>query len=247
MDSRQAVGRSFDTEILKWFATVIENAQRGVAGTSCLAAHLSRVLMESQPAVRRSWRPSGEGLFQTLHISQKWSPNRQPVGQRRRWESNPLRTALQAAASPSGSGVDSAPARNRTWSASIAGSRANPAHSEDITWKVARPGIEPGPTASEAGMRSGTPTGRIVNTPTWTRTRTKTLGGSRAVCYTTGMEGPARAFLSRAKPSQSKGVTEGSRTLTSCFTGRRAYRVHHGHRNAGRRHQTMRRPRHQSR
>lgn len=51
---------------------------------------------------------------------------------RRRWESNPLGAALQAAAVPSGSSVKlSVLARNRTWSTTIAGSRADPAHSED--------------------------------------------------------------------------------------------------------------------
>ena len=57
-----------------------------------------------------------------------------PAFKRRRWESNPLQTALQAVAVPSGSSVmftSSVLARNRTWSTSFAGSRANPAHSED--------------------------------------------------------------------------------------------------------------------
>jgi hypothetical protein len=59
-------------------------------------------------------------------------------------------------------------------------------------------------------MLSGTPTGQVVSTPTWTRTRTKTLGGSCAVRYTIGMKGrrldshqheplyKSGAFLSRA-------------------------------------------------
>ena len=46
--------------------------------------------------------------------------------QRRRWESNPLETALQAVALPSGSSAtfSSVLARNRTWSSTFAGSRA---------------------------------------------------------------------------------------------------------------------------
>ena len=43
---------------------------------------------------------------------------------RRRWESNPLEAALQAAAAPSGSSVASVLARNRTWASTFAGSRA---------------------------------------------------------------------------------------------------------------------------
>ncbi len=53
---------------------------------------------------------------------------------RRRWESNPLEAALQAAAVPSGSSatLSSVLARSRTWSSTFAGSRANPPHSEDV-------------------------------------------------------------------------------------------------------------------
>ena len=61
----------------------------------------------------------------------------------------------------------------------------DPAHSQAVL-SVARPGVEPGPTASEADMLSGTPTGHLVSTPAWNRTRTKTLGESCAVRYTTG-------------------------------------------------------------
>ena len=65
-------------------------------------------------------------------------------------------------------------------------------HTRKARCRVARPGIEPGPgtarrvVASEAVMRSGTTTGHASGTPTWNRTRTKTLGGSCAVRYTTG-------------------------------------------------------------
>ena len=53
---------------------------------------------------------------------------------KRRWESNPLEAALQAAAVPSGSSAKffSVLARSRTWSSTFAGSRANPPHSEDV-------------------------------------------------------------------------------------------------------------------
>ena len=47
---------------------------------------------------------------------------------------------------------------NRTPSGRFEVCRAHPSHSQGA---VARPGIEPGPTASEAGVRSGTLTGQI--------------------------------------------------------------------------------------
>ena len=37
-------------------------------------------------------------------------------------------------------------------------------------------------------MLSGTPTGQFQGVPTWSRTRTKTLGGSRAIRYTIGTQ-----------------------------------------------------------
>ena len=42
------------------------------------------------------------------------------------------KTALQAAAVPSGSSVTSVLARNRTWTSTFAGLHANPAHPEDV-------------------------------------------------------------------------------------------------------------------
>ena len=137
-----------------------------------------------------------------------------PIGKRRRRESNPLRPGCNRLPRRLAPASLSVPARNRTWSTSFAGSRANPAHSKDVLFvstspgsrtpscgfedhravhhtrkaccRVARPGIEPGPTASEAVMRSSTLTSQIVSTPTWNRTRTKTLGESCAVRYTIG-------------------------------------------------------------
>ena len=141
----------------------------------------------------------------------------QSLAKRRRWESNPLQAALQAAAVPSGSSaaLSSVLARSRAWSSTFARSRANPSHSEDMFLiecpaeesnlvrqfrglpcssgtpagqhdQVARPGIEPGPTASEAGVRSGTLTGHNISIPTWSRTRTRALGEPRAIRYTIG-------------------------------------------------------------
>ena len=88
-----------------------------------------------------------------------------------------------------------------------------PSHSQGILFRVARPGIEPGPTASEADMRSSTPTGHVFvfSIPTWNRTKTWTLGESRAVRYTieaygaddwirTSMSTPFPELLARAEP-----------------------------------------------
>src|SRR4051812_34320554 len=85
--------------------------------------------------------------------------------------------------------LQSALARNRTWSSTFAGSRANPAHPEDNVYasvprrgieprladsksavlihhtrkaQVARSGIEPDLRASETLVRSGTHTGQCV-------------------------------------------------------------------------------------
>ena len=121
----------------------------------------------------------------------------------------------------------SVPARNRTWSTSFAGSRANPAHSRDVLFskylaresnpvlwfrrppcvphtrkadcRVARPGVEPGPTASEAVMRSGTTTGQVG--PNHTRSR-------RLDSHQHHSADKADAFLSRATSAVS---TKGER------------------------------------
>ena len=110
----------------------------------------------------------------------------------------------------------------------------NPAHSQAVLL-AARPGIEPGPTASEADMLSGTPTGHIVieghyvrstqpsrlastlittlvskSTPTWTRTRTKTLGGSRAVHYTIGTQEPTTGLAPASFRLQGGRLSESS-------------------------------------
>ena len=114
---------------------------------------------------------------------------------RRRWESNPLEAALQAAAVPSGSSAKSSSvlARSRTWSSTFAGSRANPPHSENMFLssapprnrtssgsfddcharpahpqgfvQVSRPGLEPGSGPSEGPMRSLAPSRRFQQHP----------------------------------------------------------------------------------
>lgn len=110
---------------------------------------------------------------------------------RRRWESNPLETALQAAAWPSGSSVRgkkcprqesnlvydlrrvacspshskdvhiSTPPRNRTPSCGSEDRRASITLAEH-QHSVSRPGLEPGPGPSEGPMRSATPSGHQI-------------------------------------------------------------------------------------
>ncbi len=81
--------------------------------------------------------------------------------QRRRWESNPLKAALQAAALPSGSSATSYSvlARSRTWSSTFAGSRAIRNTPRTYFISAPRRGIEPGhraqqgPAVSRTAMR----------------------------------------------------------------------------------------------
>ena len=61
--------------------------------------------MYSNLAVGRYQRPPNEGLVRTSSSFKGCSLNPQLGSQRRRWESNPLQTALQAVAVPSGSSV----------------------------------------------------------------------------------------------------------------------------------------------
>ena len=84
----------------------------------------------------------------------------------------------------------STPPRSRTPSCSSEDCRAVRHTRRAFLFLVARPGIEPGPTASEAVVPSITPTGYIQGIPTWSRTRTKTLGGSCAIHYTIGTQEP---------------------------------------------------------
>ena len=91
----------------------------------------------------------------------RW-PSRILLSKRRRWESNPLQTALQAVAVPSGSSAQSSSvlARSRTWSSTFAGSRAIRNTPRTCFISAPRRGIEPRPAVSMTAMRSGTPAGR---------------------------------------------------------------------------------------
>ncbi len=113
---------------------------------------------------------------------------------RRRWESNPLQAALQAAAAPSGSSVNKHPRQESdlvldlrgvacesgtprghcTRSISVPRRAIEPRLADSKSAvpirhtrkaQVARPGIEPGLAASEAGVRSGTLTGHSQPDP----------------------------------------------------------------------------------
>ena len=133
----------------------------------------------------------------------------------RRWESNPLEAALQAAAVPSGSSakLSSVLARSRTWSSTFAGSRANPPHSEDVFLFSAPPRNRTSSGSFEdchairhtrrADCQSVSTRNRtwtwtfggsyairytigMSSVPTWSRTRARALGGPRAIRYTIG-------------------------------------------------------------
>ena len=75
-----------------------------------------------------------------------------------------------------------------------------PSHSQG---KVSRPGLEPGSGPSEGPMLSTTPSGH-VSIPTWSRTRTWTLGGSRAVRYTIGTQEPTTGLAPASAGSQDR-------------------------------------------
>ncbi len=68
-----------------------------------------------------------------------------------------------------------------------------PLHHRDM-FSVPRPGLEPGPGPSQGPMLSTTPPGSVVSIPPWNRTRTKTLGESRAIHYTSGTQEPTTGF-----------------------------------------------------
>ena len=102
-------------------------------------------------------KSANESVIQ-IRSSRTGNPNRQlagetPVG------IEPTSTALQAAASPSGSSVKrSVLARSRTWSSTFAGLCAL-RHTPRTVVEVSRPGLEPGSGRSECPMLSVAPPG----------------------------------------------------------------------------------------
>ena|GEM_PF-6330510 len=79
----------------------------------------------------------------------KCSLNLQLVGQRRRWESNPLETALQAVALPSGSGTKIKECPRQESNLVYDLRRVACIHHTPRTCSLPRRGIEPRPTASK--------------------------------------------------------------------------------------------------
>src|SRR5213078_2717691 len=59
----------------------------------------------------------------------------------------------------------SVPARNRTWTSTLAGLHANPAHPEDVNLVAARRGVEPRIAVSRTAVRSGTLAGCVNQYP----------------------------------------------------------------------------------
>ncbi len=88
---------------------------------------------------------------------------------------------------------ESVPARNRTWSTTFAESRARPSHSEDNQCLSTPPRNRTSSNSFEDCRASITLAGH-TSIPTWNRTRTWTLGESRAIRYTIGMSGPTAGF-----------------------------------------------------
>lgn len=134
----------------------VNKPQRSVVETMRLAANFARV-MSSQSAVEAVSGHGRRGCGSDA-ICCRWIPNSQSVVSRRRWESNPLDAALQAAATPCDISVIkiSVPARSRTWSTTFAESRASTTLQGPT---VPHRGIEPRPTASKAVMRPPHPQG----------------------------------------------------------------------------------------
>jgi hypothetical protein len=99
------------------------------------------------------------------------------LSKRRRWESNPLETALQAAAFPSGSDVDGFVTRQ----------------------KMSSPGFEPGPRPSQSRVRSTTLRGQLPRRPVAdnvsTPPRIRTSSGSfERCCASTTLAGQRSRF-----------------------------------------------------
>ena len=113
--------------------------------------------MYSQPSVGLIQRPANEGLVQTqVLFCKRCSPIRQLVGQRRRWESNPLlpgcsRLPGHLAPASNDFGIGNA----ECGLASVQSAFPNSQSEIDI----ARPGIEPGLRPSQSRVQSATLTG----------------------------------------------------------------------------------------
>ena len=166
--------------------------------------------MESQRAVGALNRlqPAGKSSRSAPHVQSKL------VTQRRRWESNPLQAALQAAAVPSGSSVNSQmsspgigpgprPSRGRVRIRHTPRTRESRVNSQNVRHLFvsgsrlltldSRPfNTSPRSRTSSCsfeGCRAIRHTRKAIrqSIPTWTRTRAWSFGDSNAIRYTVGM------------------------------------------------------------
>jgi hypothetical protein len=107
----------------------------------------------------RRWRVSIIGRL--LEIALKETPDQSGIHADRCPESNPLRPGCNRLPCRLAPASCSVPARNRTWSSTIAKSRANPAHSKDMSIKVPCLGIEPGLAVPQTAVQAITLTRSI--------------------------------------------------------------------------------------
>jgi hypothetical protein len=111
---------------------------------------------------------------------------------RRRWESNPLQTALQAVADPSGSSVVSikCPRQESNLVLDLRRIACAPAHPEDVLFPTRFPAEESNLVGQLRTLPCFRHTRRacLRNIPTWNRTRTWTFGRSNAIRYTIGTQ-----------------------------------------------------------
>lgn len=159
-------------------------------------------------------------------IDSRWDPIEQSAGQRRRWESNPRKTALQAVAQPLGLGVvDSEifdvyhkrPRQESNLVLDLRGVACHPPHSEDVAslavFRISPPpGNRTRPCGFEDRRASDTPTGnrfRSLNALARSRTWSSTFGGSRAIRHA------PRANRENGRPSRDARI----RTLSASFGG----------------------------
>ena len=98
----------------------------------------------------------------------KCSLNRQSVGQRRRWESNPLETALQTVALPSGSGakIKECPRQESNLVYDLRRVACCPSHSKDFLNFITPPRNRTSPDCFEGSHASSTLAGHFIKEPT---------------------------------------------------------------------------------
>ena len=136
--------------------------------TQIIAKRQSPVLMES----RSFWKREGNG---SVRFFAGWSPNRQLIASRRRWESNPLDAALQAAATPCGFSVENHPSKSQIERSQAVG-RADRCVGEGFLHECRRSfrrlagwrcsPRKPGSRCGEAPLPRR-PSGKVAESPPW--------------------------------------------------------------------------------